>query len=193
MEFLEGKRTRIKHGYHYCGKKLLHRMIWEHYKGPIPKGHVIHHKNGNKMNNTIENLECMSHAEHCRLHRLKESETVSKRMSKHSEKLHQWHRSEEGKESLANKARKQFENRPLRPCVCCECGKEFLSKHTVPTKFCSKSCMSRERRNSGKDNESRTCIICLSNFTINKYQYTKTCSKPCRAKHIGNLKRKSNP
>jgi hypothetical protein len=193
MYFLEGKKTRIKKGYHYCGKKLLHRLIWQHYKGEIPKGHVIHHKDGNKLNNSIENLECMTQAEHSKLHRLEESESLSKRMAKNSEKLHEWHRSEEGRKSMSERGRKQFEQRPVRLCICAECGKEFSSIHTVPTKFCSNNCMSRDRRKSGKDNEERTCIICSTPFVINKYQLTKTCSKPCRAKHISNLKTKKIP
>jgi hypothetical protein len=191
MDFLEGKKTRIKHGYHYCGKKLLHRLIWEHYNGTIPKGYIIHHKNGNKLNNSIDNLQCMSQSEHCRLHRLQESDTLSERMRKNSKKLHGWHRSEEGRKSLAEKAKKEFQRRQFRLCVCAECGKEFSSIHTVPTKFCSNNCMSTERRKSGKDNETRACIICSNPFVINKYQLTKTCGKTCRAKHIGNLKRKS--
>ena len=191
MNIFEGRRTRIKHGYHYCGKKLLHRMIWEHHKGPIPKAHIIHHKDGDKLNNSIDNLECMSQAEHSRLHRLEESEVLSRRMSSSSEKIHVWHRSIEGRKLLAEKAKKQFENRATFSCICAECGKDFLSKHTVPTKFCSKNCMSLQRRKSGKDNEERHCIICLNPFIINKYQLTKTCCKSCLAKHIGNLKRKS--
>ena len=191
MDFLEGKKTRIKHGYQYCGKKLFHRLIWEHFKGEIPKKHVIHHKDGNRLNNSIENLECMSQSEHVRLHRLQETHILSKRMSDNSEKIHAWLCTEKGKKFLSDKAKKQFIERPLRSCVCCECGKDFLSKHTIPTKFCSNNCMSRERRKSGKDNQERACIICSKPFVINKYQLTKTCSKPCRATYIGNLKRKS--
>lgn len=190
MDFLNGKRTRIKNGYHYCGKKLLHRLIWEHFKGQIPKGHVIHHKNGDKLNNSIENLECMSQTAHVRLHRLKESDVLSKRMSENSEKIHSWLKTDKGINFLREKGRKEFENRPIRSCICHECGEEFSSKHTVDTKFCSNNCMSRERRKSGKDNEERLCIICSNPFVINRYQFTKTCSKLCRAKHIGNLKRK---
>ena len=51
-----------------CFEKYLHRLIYEEHFGEIPKGYFIHHKNGNKLDNRIENLEAISHAEHTRLH-----------------------------------------------------------------------------------------------------------------------------
>lgn len=190
MKRFKAKEVKVRKGYLCIGHEPCHRIIWEQDIGPIPQGFHIHHKDGNKFNNLIQNLECISHAEHMRLHRLEQRNDLSCRMSKNSEKLHEWHRSEEGRKSLKEKARKEFINRTPRLCVCAECGKEFSSIHTVPTKFCSNNCMSRERKKSGKDNEERTCIICSMPFVINKYQLTKTCSKPCRAKHISNLKTK---
>ena len=47
----------------------LHRICWATYHGPIPARHDIHHKNGNRSDNQIENLLCISHAEHTSLHR----------------------------------------------------------------------------------------------------------------------------
>lgn len=45
-------------------KVSLHRYIWMTYNGPIPSDHVIHHKDGNKLNNDIENLECVPERDH---------------------------------------------------------------------------------------------------------------------------------
>ena len=45
-----------------------HRMIWEEHHGKIPQGFVVHHKNGNKHDNRIENLELLSCHEHMKLH-----------------------------------------------------------------------------------------------------------------------------
>lgn len=45
-------------------KMFLHRYIWEIERGEIPKGFEIHHKDGNKLNNIIDNLECISRGEH---------------------------------------------------------------------------------------------------------------------------------
>ena len=52
----EGKQSRF------------HRGCWEAYNGPIPEGHVIHHINGEILDNGIENLACVPHEEHARMH-----------------------------------------------------------------------------------------------------------------------------
>jgi len=44
-----------------------HRLVWELKKGKIPRGHDIHHKDGNKRNNNINNLEVIKHGMHSRL------------------------------------------------------------------------------------------------------------------------------
>ena len=45
--------------------KILHRLIWEDYHNEeIPKDHIIHHKDGNKLNNCILNLEILPSKEH---------------------------------------------------------------------------------------------------------------------------------
>ena len=46
----------------------MHRYIWKYYHGSIPKGYQIHHKDGNKDNNTITNLCIMSIGEHLKMH-----------------------------------------------------------------------------------------------------------------------------
>lgn len=45
-----------------------HRVVWEEKNGVIPKGYQLHHKDGNKENNRISNLECLSRAEHRAIH-----------------------------------------------------------------------------------------------------------------------------
>ena len=45
--------------------RLLHDLVWEAFnKMKVPSGHIIHHKNHNKSDNRLENLELMSRAEH---------------------------------------------------------------------------------------------------------------------------------
>lgn len=44
----------------------VHRLVYEAHRGSIPKGCVINHLDGNKLNNNIENLECVTNAENIR-------------------------------------------------------------------------------------------------------------------------------
>ena len=41
----------------------LHRLIWNVFVGEIPIGKVINHKDLNKQNNSLSNLECISNSE----------------------------------------------------------------------------------------------------------------------------------
>lgn len=74
-----GTAMLCKDGYYYiksCKEgncdKLLHRLIWEDfYKENIPTGYVIHHKNGNKSDNCILNLQLLSESAHKSLHMTK--------------------------------------------------------------------------------------------------------------------------
>jgi HNH endonuclease/NUMOD3 motif len=49
-------------------KVYVHRLIWEEAYGPIPDGYVVHHINGDRLDNRLENLECLSNAEHTSHH-----------------------------------------------------------------------------------------------------------------------------
>lgn len=48
--------------------KRWHRVIFESFYGPIPKGCVIHHIDGDKTNNCILNLQLLTRADHNRQH-----------------------------------------------------------------------------------------------------------------------------
>lgn len=50
------------------GTEYEHRLVWRAHNGDIPAGHVIHHSDGNPLNNSIENLQCLSRSEHRQIH-----------------------------------------------------------------------------------------------------------------------------
>lgn len=48
---------------------LIHRVVYEAFKGAIPNGFQVHHKDGNKRNNCLSNLEAVSIRQHNKLTR----------------------------------------------------------------------------------------------------------------------------
>lgn len=86
--FKHSKKTRIKisealckrkEPYIYRGYRMIrignkffeeHKVVWKKHYGKIPKGYDIHHRDFNKLNNSVENLKCMKHGDHTKLHNL---------------------------------------------------------------------------------------------------------------------------
>src|SRR3990167_345484 len=54
--------------YHEGRLRMEHCVVWESYNGRIPEGMCIHHKNENKLDNRITNLQLVTPTEHKRLH-----------------------------------------------------------------------------------------------------------------------------
>lgn len=51
--------------------KYQHRLVWEAAHGrPVPPGHVVHHRDRNKLNNDPANLEDRPRSDHSREHAL---------------------------------------------------------------------------------------------------------------------------
>lgn len=61
-----GKYYRVQCYYNLKGKRfMVHRMVWEAFNGEIPDDMEINHINGNPSDNSIDNLELVSHQENC--------------------------------------------------------------------------------------------------------------------------------
>jgi len=56
-----------------------HRLVWERAYGPIPPGYHIHHRNGDKLDNRLENPELLDPLTHGRLQRLNAGWHLSKK------------------------------------------------------------------------------------------------------------------
>ena len=62
-----------KHGY-----VLFHRIIMENHLGRLLEGYeVVHHKDGNKKNNKLSNLELTTISAHCRKHGLNQGHMIA--------------------------------------------------------------------------------------------------------------------
>lgn len=48
--------------------RKVHVLVWEAANGPKPPGHEIHHRDENKSNWQLDNLQLLTHIEHQRLH-----------------------------------------------------------------------------------------------------------------------------
>lgn len=55
----------------------IHRLVWESFVGEIPKGCVIHHKDGNKQNNKLSNLQLVTTKEHHDIHLAEHPEMIT--------------------------------------------------------------------------------------------------------------------
>ena len=106
--------------YYRCGQyyqrkgKRLHRTVWEYYNGEIPCGYHIHHIDGDKNNNSIDNLTLVTASEHLSNHMSTEerkelSREAIKKAIKHAPA---WHKSEEGRNWHSNLAKTTWKTTP---------------------------------------------------------------------------------
>jgi hypothetical protein len=162
-----------------CPKIRAHVWVWKSNHGDIEKGLHIHHKDGDKSNNLIENLECITVKEHFSKHRCEERDALN---LIHVENIRpltkEWHASEEGLEWHKKHGIKTWEERNSFTITCKKCGKIAETK-TFHQDFCSNACKSSWRRKEGLDNEERECVMCQTKFKANKYAKTRCCSRKC--------------
>jgi hypothetical protein len=88
---------------------MNYRRLWMKLKGPIPvdehgRSFEIHHIDGNRENNSIENLQCLSAEDHFKLHYDRKeffaANLIAKRLGRSLENVTNWNMSKEGKERL---------------------------------------------------------------------------------------------
>ena len=167
--------------------KALHVEVWTQAHGPIPEGFEIHHRDHNRSNNALSNLELLEGSEHARLHsRTPENRRRAlEQLPAARELAKEWHGSEAGREWHKEQYKRTADALHAREeRTCEECGTVFMGLIGKPerNRFCSNKCKTRWRYKSGVDNEERNCRVCGKQFMINKYWTTMTCSRSCGRK-----------
>lgn len=163
----------------------MHRYVWEFYYGEIPEGYQIHHKDRDKSNNDISNLEIIPFSEHAKLHNKERAETrheeiVANLKENAQPKAAEWHRSEDGRQwHKEHFERVKGKVHPEEKMVCEMCGNEYIGIRSAENRFCSNKCRAAWRRKSGVDDEVRICSCCGKEYTVNKYSKSRTCSRAC--------------
>lgn len=106
--------------YRHAKGQLLHRAVWEAAHGPIPSRLEIHHRDGNRQNFALANLEAVTRSEHVRIH--PRQGIVHMGFSEHG-----------------SVARSMWSKRQPISRTCEWCGKQFESTG-MRTIYCSRSC-----------------------------------------------------
>lgn len=164
----------------------LHQEIWKAANGPIPDGHHVHHKDGDPLNNSIDNLECLPGVDHLH-HHLSEIDHHTPERLAHMERIRplasEWHRSPAGREWHREHAKSVAANRSPETRKCDHCGKDYEGYDVGHAQsFCSNYCKHRARLASGVDDEDRTCEFCGNPFRVNKYLRKRCCTRSCGAR-----------
>jgi predicted DNA-binding protein YlxM (UPF0122 family) len=78
------KFTINRDGYYECttiDRLMLYNYNWEKLNGKIPKGYELHHKDLNKLNNDVSNLQLVTPKEHTEIHsKLKNGSGMNKKV-----------------------------------------------------------------------------------------------------------------
>ncbi len=158
-----------------------HRWVWVSTHGLIPKGYHIHHRNEDKSDNRIENLELIEKSRHMSHHYTDEKKEKARIWAAEIRPMTKaWHASEEGRAwHRLHAIKNNFGNSEFLKYVCQLCNKEYESRKKGVVKFCSNACKSKFRRMSGIDNITKKCENCMGEFKTSKYLKIKCCSQKC--------------
>lgn len=180
-----------KTGYYLCTRKTdagrrerLHVYVWRKENGDIPDGHHIHHKDEDKRNNDLSNLECIPRFDHISLHSKERAEKFHDAVIRNlrenaAPKAAEWHKSDTGRKWHKENAFPVWEMEKTEH-ICTYCGKKYMSREVGHNLFCSNRCKAAARRKSGVDDETRTCAHCGRGFTANRYSTKRFCAAECR-------------
>lgn len=139
---------RQRNGYYKGNRGWLHIVVWESANGKVPEGCEIHHRDFNPENNALENLQCLTKAEHVQIH------TANRPV--HSHTCENCGRSYEAKNY---NSQNRFCSKTCRIAflrkqgyydvekVCEFCGRTFTTRKDRKARFCSNSCAKKANPN----------------------------------------------
>ena len=171
-----------RQGKHFFANQSIHRAVWQYYNGEIPYDHVIHHVDGNKANNSINNLHCLTSSEHQILHKVTMAETsekicrycgenfLSKGTSDFCSERCRQHAAYEDKENWATR-------------VCPVCGAEFSCYKFSKQTFCSNKCgvsARVQKQLAEKERRTITCENCGKEVSAAEAYSSRFCCESCR-------------
>lgn len=129
------------------GGKKLHRDAWSAAYGAIPANCHIHHRDGNVLNNRLENLECLDASEHCSISWAAKPKPESGQHfnADARAKSAEWHRSPEGRLWHSRHAERTKSwtkwKREEKPCEhCAKLYQALVRKSGNASKYCCQAC-----------------------------------------------------
>ena len=137
--------------YRHKGTQYEHRVVWEQANGPIPNAYHIHHKDGDRSNNDLSNLEILSDSEHRHLHGLQGGRPGKGIIEcvECGERRPHYVRDRCKTCYLTWRSRERYQGRQGSQVVCITCGQERVHCAKGKCYRCYKRESMRERRRTG--------------------------------------------
>lgn len=136
----------------------MHRYVWLKERGPIPEKYHVHHIDGDKSNNKIENLTLLHTSEHAKLHAKEYIENNREKFNKHLDNIRPLaaiaHKKQENRHLKSQRLKFNFDNNEKIKSKCKNCGIEIeFTKGFKRKVFCGKRCASSTEVRKNKKNQ----------------------------------------
>lgn len=198
--------SRMNNWYYYWEKRIdgkriklsLHRYTRSKHNWEIPNWWVIHHKDWNKENNVIDNLELMNKSQHLSIHQVEKMKDevyktkLVKQLMDVNDLAKAWHWTEEWKrwhkQHWKNCWTEDKRKKRETTKICKNCWKEYNT--LLPSSmYCSHKCNQKYKNKTWYYNtDKRICKFCWEEFITNRFRKTQYCWYSCASKDKKNNK-----